>query len=63
MNNELIRSDSGYSPRNLGYMKIFASEYPDFPFLQVPLAKLQELPNMQARLATQRSRPHVYKKN
>lgn len=44
-------SDSGYSPRNLGYMKNFVSEYPDFPFLQVPLAKLQETPNLQARLA------------
>jgi len=31
--------DSGYSSRNLGYMKSFAKEYPDFPFLQVPLAK------------------------
>lgn len=27
--------DSGYSSRNLGYMKNFAREYPDFPFLQV----------------------------
>ena len=43
--------DSGYSPRNLGYMKSFASEYPCFPFLQVPLAKLQEMPILQARLA------------
>ena len=43
--------DSGYSPRNLGYMKQFVSEYPDFPFLQVPLAKLQEMPILQARLA------------
>lgn len=43
--------DSGYSPRNLGYMKNFVSEYPDFPFLQVPLAKLQEMPFLQARLA------------
>ena len=42
-------NDSGYSPRNLGYMKNFVSEYPDFPFLQVPLAKLQEMPNLQAR--------------
>ena len=42
-------SDSGYSARNLGYMKSFASEYPDFPFLQVPLAKLHELPFLQAR--------------
>ena len=34
--------DDGYSERNLGYMKQFAAEYPDFPFLQVPLAKLKE---------------------
>lgn len=33
--------DRGYSARNLGYMKSFAQEYPDFPFLQVPLAKLK----------------------
>ena len=33
-------NDDGYSERNLGYMKRFALEYPDFPFLQVPLAKL-----------------------
>ena len=44
-------SDSGYSSRNLGYMKNFATEYPDFPFLQVPLAKLREMPILQARLA------------
>ncbi|SEM47040.1 Predicted nuclease of restriction endonuclease-like (RecB) superfamily, DUF1016 family [Prevotella sp. ne3005] len=44
-------SDSGYSSRNLGYMKNFAAEYPDFPFLQVPLAKLREMPILQARLA------------
>ena len=44
-------SDSGYSSRNLGYMKNFATEYPDFPFLQVPLAKLKEMPILQARLA------------
>lgn len=31
--------DSGYSSRNLGYMKNFAAEYPDFPFLQARLAK------------------------
>lgn len=48
---ERYGSDSGYSPRNLGYMKLFVSEYPDFPFLQVPLAKLQEMPILQARLA------------
>jgi len=34
--------DDGCSERNLGYMKQFAAEYPDFPFLQVPLAKLNE---------------------
>lgn len=44
-------SDSGYSARNLGYMKSFATEYPDFPFLQVPLAELQDKPFLQARLA------------
>ena len=43
-------SDSGYSARNLGYMKSFAAEYPDFPFLQVPLAKFREMPFLQARL-------------
>lgn len=43
--------DRGYSKRNLGYMKSFASAYPDFPILQVPLAKLKELPILQATLA------------
>ena len=43
--------DRGYSKRNLGYMKRFAMQYPDFPFLQVPLAKLKELPILQATLA------------
>lgn len=43
--------DSGYSIRNLKYMRQFASEYPDFPFVQVPLAQLQEMPILQARLA------------
>ena len=33
--------DRGYSKRNLGYMKSFSMQYPDFPFLQVPLAKLE----------------------
>lgn len=36
-----FKSESGYSSRNLGYMKSFAKEYPDFPILQVPLAKLE----------------------
>lgn len=43
--------DRGYSKRNLGYMKSFAMQYPNFPFLQVPLAKLRELPILQATLA------------
>ena len=43
--------DRGYSKRNLGHMKSFAMQYPDFPFLQVPLAKLKELPILQATLA------------
>ncbi len=43
--------ESGYSIRNLKYMRQFAEEYPDFPFVQVPLAQLQELPILQARLA------------
>lgn len=42
---------SGYSERNLGYMKVFAQEYPDFPILQVPLAKIQGNPIWQAALA------------
>ena len=33
-------SDSGYSIRNLKYMRQFAVEYPDFPFVQVPLAQI-----------------------
>ena len=44
-------NDSGYSIRNLKYMKQFAEEYPDFPFVQVPLAQLQKSPILQARLA------------
>ena len=42
--------DSGYSVRNLKYMRQFASEYPDFPFVQVPLAQLEQSPILQARL-------------
>lgn len=44
-------NDSGYSIRNLKYMRQFADEYPDFPFVQVPLSQLQERPYLQARLA------------
>lgn len=43
--------DKGYSERNLANMKRFAKEYPHFPFLQVPLAKLQETPILQVPLA------------
>ena len=32
-------------------VKEFAEEYPDFPFVQVPLAQIQEMPILQARLA------------
>ena len=43
--------DRGYSERNLRNMKRFASEYPDFPILQVPLAKLKEAAIWQVPLA------------
>jgi hypothetical protein len=49
--------DDGYSERNLGYMKQFAAEYPDFPFLQVPLAKLQEDEILQVALAENTQTP------
>lgn len=42
--------DSGYSVRNLKYMRQFAAEYPDFPFVQVSLAQLQKLSVLQSRL-------------
>lgn len=34
--------NKGYSVRNLKYMRLFAEEYPDFPFWQVPLTKLSD---------------------
>lgn len=43
--------DKGYSERNLRNMKRFAEEYPHFPILQVPLAKLEEQPIWQVPLA------------
>lgn len=43
--------DRGYSVRNLKYMRQFADAYPCFPFVQVPLAQLKELPILQAALA------------
>lgn len=36
--------ESGFSERNLKYMRQFAKEYPHFPFLQVPLAQLETNP-------------------
>jgi predicted nuclease of restriction endonuclease-like (RecB) superfamily len=44
-------NDRGYTVRNLGYMKYFAQEYPDFPILQVPLAKLKGQAIRQVSLA------------
>ena len=41
----------GFEPRNIRRMMQFAKEFPDFPFVQVPLAQLQEKPFLQARLA------------
>lgn len=54
LSNDLCRSfsgDRGYSIRNLKNMRRFAEAYPDFPILQVPLAKLKGLPIGQAALA------------
>lgn len=42
--------DRGYSVRNLKYMRQFAVAYPQFPFVQVPLAQLKSLPILQATL-------------
>jgi len=33
----------GLSPRNLSYMRDFAKAYPHFPFLQAPLAKMENV--------------------
>lgn len=43
--------DRGYSERNLRNMKMFASAYPHFPFLQVSLADLEEQAIWQVPLA------------
>ena len=43
--------DDGYSSRNLWNMKRFALEYPDFPFLQVPLAEFEKHEILQVALA------------
>ena len=50
---DLIRrfpDDRGYSVRNLNNMLRFAKAYPHFPILQVPLAKLNELPISQSAI-------------
>ena len=39
--------DRGFSVRNLWNMKRFATEYLDFPFLQVPLAEIQNIDILQ----------------
>lgn len=46
-----FKDDRGYSERNLGYMKRFAATYPNFPILQVPLAKFKGKPISQVALA------------
>ena len=47
--------DKGYSDRNLRNMKRFAEAYPDFPILQVPLAKLENSEFWQVPLAKSHS--------
>lgn len=49
--------DDGYSARNLWNMKRFALEYPDFPFLQVPLAELEKDEILQVALAENTQTP------
>jgi predicted nuclease of restriction endonuclease-like (RecB) superfamily len=44
-------NDSGYSIRNLKYMRQFAVEYPDFPFVQVLLAQIQDNQILKSRLS------------
>ena len=47
--------DKGYSERNLRNMKTFANEYPDFPYLQVPLDKINQDQIWQVSLAKLRT--------
>lgn len=35
-------NNSGFSLRNLKYMRAFAEAYPKFPFVQIPLAQSQD---------------------
>ena len=41
---------SGEYVNNLKYMRGFASNYPDFPYIRIPIAELRELPITQATL-------------
>ena len=43
--------DRGFSARNLWNMKRFATDYPDFQFLQVPLADFNQYEILQVALA------------
>ena len=49
--------DDGYSERNLKYMRQFAAEYPDFPFVQVPLAQIKNDEFWRAALAENAQHP------
>ena len=42
--------DKGYSVSNLKYMRGFAYNYPDFPYIRIPIAELRKLPISQATL-------------
>ncbi len=55
-----FREDRGFSLSNLKSMRRFAEAYPDFPSLQVPLAKLKELPIGQVTLDQLRSKDAKY---
>lgn len=60
LSNDLHRrfpEDDGYSERNLRNMKRFASEYPDYPFVQVPLAELAKDEFWQVALAENTQTP------
>lgn len=43
-------NDKGYSITNLKYMRGFAANYPDFPYVYIPLNKLRAIPISQATL-------------
>ena len=52
--------DDGYSERNLGYMKQFAQEYPDFPNLQVPLAEMERHNILQTALSENNNKTPIW---